>query len=229
MLNQRWTATTLALTVAACGSGAPGPSAFAPPVKRLACGASEIGGEPKEGALRAFYPTHMRHEVHGDVTVAMDVEALIDVCEIRGDAFPPGTFFLTVSAGQFDLTLDDGTSVLWSADLVPGQYDGPGTYTIDGEEAPDIAQASGIRSAAYLRFTGPRAGDAGLIEYRELIEPCTLTIAAEAASGELSCPKLGLEGDPTRTISWTWTWERLPASAESRFPTAPATEGATPS
>jgi len=214
VLTRACAAFALLSAITACSSGSP-TEQLAPPEKELACGAAEAGGAPKEGALRAFYRTHSSHVVTGDVEVTLDRDALIDVCEIRGEAFPRGTYFLTVSAGQFDLTLEDGTFVVWSADLVPGQYDGPGTYVIDGEQAPDIAQASSIRSAAYLRFTGPLAGDAGLSEYRELIEPCTLTIAAEAASGEVSCPKLGLTTDPSRTISWTWTWKRLRASEVS--------------
>lgn len=197
--------------LSACGSNGSTSPALQPPTRTTSCGARTPDEPAKDGSLRAFYPTTMRHEVSGDVEAMLEGEGLIDVCEILGDNYPQGTHFLTVSAGQYDLTLEDGTVLLWSADLVPGLYSGPGTYTIDTETAPGIAGGSGIRSAAYLRFTGPTGGPEGFAEYRELVEPCTLTITADAASGSVVCPALGLDGDPTRTIAWTFTWERLPA------------------
>lgn len=222
----RFTIAAAAVLLVACGGNGSG-STLAPPVRVLPCGQAQDDGSPAPGATRSLYPAHNKHVVSGDLEVTYEVDMLIDVCEILSDSLPEGTHFLTVSAGQFDLTMDDGTIVLWSADLLPGQYDGPGTYTIDGKLAPSIAQASGLRSAAFLRFTGPTGGEGGFAEYRELIEPCTLVFASEAASGSVTCPKLGLSTDPSRTISWTWTWERLPAAESSRFP--PETTTPTPS
>jgi hypothetical protein len=194
---------------------------YAPPVRAFSCGQEEPGSPPRPGSLRAFYPTKMTHTVSGDQDIEFTTETLIDVCEILGDDFPSGTHFLTVSAGKFDVTMPDGTLLLWSADLVPGLYEGPGTYTIDDEASPDIAAQSSIRSAAYLRFTGPLAGKVGLLEYRQLLEPCTLEIEALAVRGSVTCPKLGLSTDPDRFIEWTWAWERLPATEASRFPAEP--------
>lgn len=215
-----------AFSLTACSKAPSGPagSALTPPVSTSACGqfSADPDAERPEGSLRAFYPAAIHHELTGDTELSFDTESLVDVCEIFGGTYPQGTYFLTASAGRLDITLEDGSLLTWSADLAPGVYEGPGTYVLDDEEAPEIAEVSGIRSAAYFRITGPSAGEATVLEYRELLEPCTLVIAPEAATGSVTCPKLGVEGDPSRTVSWTWTWERLPASEASRFPSVTA-------
>ena len=170
--------------------------------------------------MQATYPVHMTHEIDGDVEVSYDGPGIIDVSEILGGSHPQGTSFLSVSVGQGGImnTSQSGSNqppsaddilLRWSADLVPGLYTGPGTYTIDRETRPTLTDESGLRSAAYISVIGPPAGEDILLPYNELVEPCTLTYEAEAVRGRVECPALGLEGRSERTVSWTWTWERL--------------------
>ncbi|MFP5224831.1 MAG: hypothetical protein ACLGH3_04650 [Actinomycetota bacterium] len=161
-------------------------------------------------SLRAQYPARIHHRITGDADYTLDIESVIDIYESHGPGVPVGVWILTASAGRFDIQLSDGSLLLWSADLRPGQYEGPGTYEIDGKDAPDLAESSSLRSAAYVQITRPAGGEESLTRYDVLVEPCTLTYAANAASGEVRCPALGLDRDPSRTIEWLWTWERLP-------------------
>lgn len=191
-----------ALLLAACGGGS-----------SVALQPATASTSPGDGALRAVYPSHMRHEVSGDRTFTYEADSTVDVYEINGGRYPEISWILTASTGTFTDTLDDGSLLIWSADLAPGEYHGPGSYVIDGLNAPVGAPASSIRSAAYMRLTTNQPGPETVLEYNVLHEPCTFEYEAAAARGEVHCPKLGLDRDPTRTISWTWTWERLPASS----------------
>lgn len=203
-----------ALMPACSSSGSPEP--LSTPVQTRSIG---------EGALQAVYPAQIRHSITGDMTLEVDTEGFVDVYEIFGGQFPEGVSHLTASVGFGALSLDDQGVMRWSADLVPGQYEGPGEYELDGERPPDLGSQSGIRSAAYFSIVGPSAGPAGAATYNVLVEPCILTYAKDAVTGELVCPSLGMEGDPDRTIEWTWTWERLPASKQ---PTPSFPPGTTP-
>lgn len=161
------------------------------------------------GAVRSYYEVNISHEISGDTNYSLDTQDILDVYEIHGTSVPIAVWTLTASTGSFKVTADDGAFLLWSADLTPGQYDGPGTYEINGKDAPVGAPDSSIRSAAYMQIARPIVDDDSVTRYDVLVEPCTLTVAKDAESGKLVCPKLGLDRDPSRTISWTWTWERL--------------------
>lgn len=181
-----------------------------------ACGSSPdlrppVFSSAAPDSLRAKYPAKIHHEIIGDSTYTLETESIVDIYEAQGTSIPTAVWILTASAGAFDVTLSDGSLLLWSADLSPGQYEGPGTYTIDGLKPPKDAQASSLRSAAYVQIARPVGGEDSLRRYDQLNQPCTLTFEANAARGRVECPELGLDRDPSRTISWTWTWERLPA------------------
>jgi hypothetical protein len=159
---------------------------------------------------RSHYPARIHHRITGDSDYTLDTESVIDIYESHGTGVPVGVWIVTASAADFNLQLSDGSLLLWSADLRPGQYQGPGTYTIDGKDAPDLASASSIRSAAYVQIVRPTGGDESVTRYDVFVEPCTVTYAANAVTGQVHCPALGLDRDPSRTIEWLWTWERLP-------------------
>lgn len=207
MLTRAGLSLLLLLAGSACARGPQTPE-LAPAVESTSYG---------EGALRGLYPAYVTHEISGDLDFSFDGETVIDVHEILEGEYPEGAWFLTASSHAAGMQTEDGQLVTWSADLVPGQYEGPGTYTIDGKRPPDLASSSGIRSAAYFRMVDPRNPE-GILQYNQLNQACTLVFGANAATGSLTCPELGLEQDSERTISWTWTWERLPASAASSSP-----------
>lgn len=209
MWHQRTIGIVLALaavSLTACGTDVT-PLDLATPVQSKAIG---------EGAFQATYPADIVMSITGDMNLDFEDQGFVDIYEILGGSFPAGTSLLTASVGIGAMTLGDNGIARWSADLVPGQYNGPGDYVIDGKLAPGVAPASGIRSAAYFSIVGPGAGPDGAATYNVLVEPCVLTYVAEAVTGKVVCPKLGHESDPDRTISWTWTWERV---TKDRAPT----------
>lgn len=159
------------------------------------------------GDTRSYFKVKLHMETTGAEEFTLDTESLLDVHEISGGTNPVAIWFLTVSVGE-TLTAPDGSFVTYSADLAPGSYRGPGTYTIDGGgQGTVLGVKTNLGSAAYLALVsttnpGPPA------RYDVLVEPCTLVYTRHARTGSVSCPQLG-NAETRKAITWNMRWERL--------------------
>lgn len=186
----------LALALAACTA----PKGLQPPVR---------GSTPAPGDTRLFYKVHLRMQATGAESLTVARDTVLDVHEIAAERNPVAIWFLTVSVGE-RFILPDGRMLIFSADLAPGTYRGPGTYTIDGKtQGKVLGVETNIGSAAFLAISDLRAAPPRATRYGVLVKPCTLTFEADAARGSVRCPALGDEAAPGKTIAWNWEWERL--------------------
>lgn len=185
----------LLVSVASCSDA---PRALRPPVR-----ASTLA----PGDTRSFFKVTMHSETTGAEEFTLDTETVLDVHEISGGTNPVAIWFLTVSVGE-TLVAPDGSFVTYSADLAPGSYRGPGTYTIDGGgQSTVLGVKTNLGSAAYLALVsttnpGPPA------RYDVLVKPCTLVYTRHARTGSISCPELG-NAETRKAITWSMRWERL--------------------
>lgn len=190
MLKRALSASLLVLLVA-CGGGE-----LTPPVKV---------STPKPGFVQQTVHARLTMKVRGAQTLDLDTKTKLTIVEIIGGKTPVVTWFVSVSAGE-QVTLDDGRTMLFTADLSPGLYRGKGTYKLQDKGAVKVSgQESPLGSASYVSFLdiGPPPK---LARYDVLKEACTMTVAEQVVSGSVTCPALAdAEGE---TISASWSWER---------------------
>jgi hypothetical protein len=198
MLNAR-ALSAFTLILAACSSSLPLPP-LAPPV-----------------AARTPAPDHTEEDVNVSLTMETsgatefsldNVSALLHVVEIFGDGANRALWFYSVSSRPA-VMLPDGRSLLFSADLSPGIYKGPGEYELSEASGVTLGGHSGLSSGAYIETV--RRLDDGTAELRRFDrfgEPCRLVVAADARTGSVDCPSLLLDTSDDQSVSVSWSWAR---------------------
>jgi hypothetical protein len=163
---------------------------------------------PADGETRKVMHVKLDMEGKGGDPFKLSADTHLVFYEIYAGRTPPATWFLSISAPvDPPLTLTDGRSLLFSADLAPGLYHGaPGTYTLDSQTAPASGGVkSPIHSGAYVRLIA-RAPTPLDRNYDTFAKPCTMTVAKDLRNGTVGCPQLGLQGNAKASESLHWTW-----------------------
>lgn len=145
-------------------------------------------------------------EVSGAEELSLDTETILQTIEIVGSEVPRITWFLSVSAAEI-VELPDGRRLQFSADLTPGLYEGPGSYTLTEEGAVEVeGQQSPLGSGAYVQFLRLDP-ETSTRRFDRFAEPCTIEVDKDQRRGRVECPSLAdAEGE---TVSLTWSWERV--------------------
>ena len=156
-------------------------------------------------------PDHVEQIVHAKIDFRVsgarsldlkDVDAVLRIVEIVGDANPQIVHFFSVSSGA-PVKLDDKHFLAFDADLAPGIYSGPGVYQLKPDAAVVQGQQTSLASAAYAQFidllpapTGPK--------FDTLADPCTLVVGEHAYTGSVTCSKLSSASGGEVSLAWRW-------------------------
>lgn len=177
----------------------------------VACGTSEPTLAPplsaeteRPGHTTRVMRASIDMAVSGDATLNLtDQEAKLSIVEILGGDNPVNIWFLSISPAQ-PVDLPDGRLLLFSADLSPGLYRGPGTYQLSEGSGTTIGGVAGPGSGAYVQLfrTGPQPE---VTRFDRFGEPCRLEVTKELRTGRVRCPSLLAEDDGEISLSWTWT------------------------
>jgi len=187
---------TLLLTLTACATSTP--ATLRSPVEAKT---------PREGHREETRHARLRMTVTGvdELAFTVDTETLIRLVEIYQGKNPTTIYFLSVSAAE-NLMLPDGRTVLYSADLAPGLYRGPGSYELSDKGGTTIAGVESLGSGAYVQVARGEP-DAVFGRFDQFDQPCSLSVTTEARTGTVRCPAL-LDAD-RRMVSLVWSWELL--------------------
>lgn len=159
----------------------------------------------RPGHTDRTYAVRLRMVVSGDDTLRpLDIDAELHVVEIFAEANPREIWFYSVSAGA-PMQLADGRFLLFSADLSPGVWKGPGTYELGEESGVAVGGSEGLRSGAYVQLYGA-GDDREFVRFDVFEQPCRLTVAEDNLTGTVDCP--ALESGEGGTVALHWNWER---------------------
>lgn len=190
----RHLATALLCALAVACSGAP---PLSPPVSV---------STPTPGVVDRTVRAALMIETTGALSLSVEGEALLKIYEIGGPRIPTQARFLSISAAE-PVEAPDGRLVLFTADLAPGLYEGPATYTMVAEGAVSVSgRRVGVGSAAYIQVfrEGGGGGVDSLRRFDQIVEPCTLSVGKEQRSGRLECPALADASGEQVALRWEW-------------------------
>ncbi|MDX1450226.1 MAG: hypothetical protein R3246_14330 [Acidimicrobiia bacterium] len=160
---------------------------------------------PNPGHTDHVYDASMTLTVSGAEELGpLTVEVELRVVEIFAGRHPREVWFYSVSPNR-PVPLPDERLMLFSADLSPGIWNGPGTYQLSDEAGVVLEGQPGVRSGAYIQLYGT-ADQETFARYDEFGAPCTLTVEPDDRSGSVSCPSL-LDADGAE-VDLDWSWER---------------------
>lgn len=182
----------LLTTLLACGDAGP---ELAPPLSAETA---------RAGHTTRVWNTTIDMAVSGDATLSItDQPAKLSIVEILGGDNPVNIWFFSISPAE-PVMLPDGRNLLFSADLSPGLYEGPGTYELSDAAGTSVEGVPGPGSGAYVQIfrTVP---EPEIARYDRFGEPCTLVVGEEARTGRMRCPSLLAEEGGEVSLSWTWT------------------------
>lgn len=211
MLTRALLATLLALTGCGGASGSPleRPQAAASPR------APFDENSPREGHREFTITVRLRMVTTGEAAFGpIEEEATLRVVEIWQGANPKELWFYSVSPAE-PVALSDGRLVLFTADLSPGLYAGPGRYELSEEKVGVVLSGQpGVHSAAYVQTylpaTGGHSRDEIIASFRRFERfgaPCFLEVTADSMTGTVDCAEL--RDDQGRTVELHWNWERI--------------------
>lgn len=191
----------LAIATAACSG--PAKASYSP--------ATNVS-TPRPGHREFNVQVRLEMTVSGDTELGpLTTEADLRVVEIQGGSNPREIWFYSASPGR-PVEIDGSRLLLFSADLAPGIYEGPGTYELSDEAGVTLGGEAGLSSGAYVQVY--RVAEPGVSKreirrsfrrYDRFGEPCTLTVAADSVTGTVDCPSLLDEDGDTVALHWEWT------------------------
>lgn len=204
--------TLLALTLALASCGDPGPLA-APSPAASPRAATQVES-PREGHTSFNITVRLQMVISGDTELGpISTEAELTIVEIFQGKNPREVWFYSVSPAK-PVESGEGRLMLFSADLAPGIYEGPGRYELSDKAGVTVAGKEGLSSGAYVmlyRQGGPDVPKDEIVEafrrYEKFGEPCTLVVTPQSLTGTVDCPSL--LDDKGNSVELHWNWARI--------------------
>jgi hypothetical protein len=204
----------LLLTLTACSSG-PAPNGGLAAPRAVASPRKPYQVlKPRPGDNEFTVHVTLRMVATGALRVEpVEIPAELRVVEIYLGKNPQQIWFYSVSPAK-PVKLPDGRYLLFSADLSPGLYRGPGQYQLGEQAGVSLGGQQGLGSGAYIMtYRGVESGSPAPLgadegRYDRIAEPCTLFVTQDSMTGRVDCPKLLDQSDDAKTVELHWNWER---------------------